>query len=104
MTGGAGNDLFVFGDGDFGGTTTATADEIVDFTSGQDTIDLTAVDANSLIAGDQAFAFIGTAAFGSSAGELRYEQISGDTNGDGIADFMIKVDGSHTFTSVDFGF
>ena len=109
MTGGAGNDLFVFGDGDFGGTTTATADEIVDFTSGQDTIDLTAVDANSLIAGDQTFTFIGTAAFGNSAGELRYEQISGDTyitgdtNGDGIADFMIKVDGSHTFTSGDFG-
>ena len=109
MTGGAGNDLFVFGDGEFGGTTTATADEIVDFTSGQDTIDLTGVDANSLIGGDQAFAFIGTAAFGNSAGELRYEQVSGDTyitgdtNGDGIADFMIKVDGSHTFTSGDFG-
>jgi Ca2+-binding RTX toxin-like protein len=108
LTGGSGNDLFVFGDGEFGGSTTATADEIVDFTSGQDTIDLSAVDANTLLGGDQAFAFIGTNAFSNTAGELRYEQISGntyltgDTNGDGLADFMIKVDGSHAFTSGDF--
>ena len=109
MTGGSGNDMFVFADGDFGGTTASTADEIVDFTGGQDKIDLSAVDANSLLGGDQAFAFIGTAAFCDTAGELRYEQISGntyltgDTNGDGIADFMIKVDGSHVFTGSDFG-
>jgi Ca2+-binding RTX toxin-like protein len=109
MTGGAGNDMFAFANGDFGGATTATADEIVDFTSGQDTIDLSAVDANSLLGGDQAFAFIGTAAFSNTAGELRYEQLSGntyltgDTNGDGIADFMVKVDGSHVFTGGDFG-
>ena len=43
--------------------TTSTADEIVDFTSEQDTINLSAVDANSLLGGDQTFAFIGTAAF-----------------------------------------
>jgi Ca2+-binding RTX toxin-like protein len=109
MTGGAGNDTFVFANGDFGGTTTATADEIVDFTAGQDKIDLSAVDANSLLGGDQAFAFIGTAAFSNTAGELRYAEVSGatyltgDTNGDGIADFMVKVDGSHVFTGGDFG-
>lgn len=109
MTGGAGNDTFLFANGEFGGATTATADEIVDFTSGQDTIDLSGVDANSLLGGDQAFTLIGTGAFSNAAGELRYEQISGntyitgDTNGDGIADFMIKIDGSHTFTSSDFG-
>src|SRR3954454_21386773 len=109
MTGGAGNDLFVFANGDFGGATAGSADEIVDFTSGQDKIDLSAVDANSLLGADQAFAFIGTAAFSNTAGELRYEQISGntylsgDTNGDGIADFMVKVDGSHVFTGADFG-
>jgi Ca2+-binding RTX toxin-like protein len=109
MTGGSGNDTFVFAGGDFGGATTSTADEIVDFTSGQDKIDLSAVDANSLLGGDQAFAFIGTNAFSDTAGELRYAEISsntyltGDTNGDGIADFMIKVDGSHAFTRADFG-
>jgi Ca2+-binding RTX toxin-like protein len=109
MTGGAGNDTFAFANGDFGGATAATADEIVDFTGGQDKIDLSAVDANTLLGGDQAFAFIGTNAFSDTAGELRYEQISGatyltgDTNGDGIADFMIKVDGSHLFTGADLG-
>jgi len=96
-------------DGDFGGATTTTADEIIDFASGADKIDLSAVDANTLLAGDQAFSFIGTSAFSDTAGELRYEQISGntyitgDTNGDGIADFMIKVDGAHVFVVGDFG-
>jgi hypothetical protein len=51
----------------------------------------------------------GIRAFSDTAGELRYEQISGatyltgDTTGDGLADFMIKVDGSHVFTTGDFG-
>jgi Ca2+-binding RTX toxin-like protein len=106
--GGAGKDYFVFRDGDFGGASGATADRIEDFALG-DRISLSPVDANTGIAGNQAFAFIGTASFDGTAGELRYEQsggntfISGDTNGDGIADFMIKVDGAHVFTVNDFG-
>jgi hypothetical protein len=92
-----------------GGATRGTADRITDFTSGQDKLDLAAVDANTLLGGDQAFAFVGTAAFSSTAGELRYEQVSGntyvsgDTNGDGIADFMIALDGLHTLVGTDFG-
>jgi len=107
MVGGTGNDTFVFDDGDFGGATTSTADRITDFTSGQDKIDLSAVDANTLVGGDQAFTFIGTSAFGNVAGQLRYEQISGNTyiegdlNGDGIADFMIRADGLHAFVGTD---
>jgi serralysin len=108
MTGGLGNDTFLFADGDFGGATTSTGDRITDFTSGQDKIDLAAVDSNTLLGGDQSFSFIGTGAFTHTAGELRYEQVSGntyvsgDTNGDGIADFMIKVDGLHAFVQTDF--
>jgi len=34
------------------------ADQIVDFTQGEDKIDLSAIDANSLLAGDQAFTFV----------------------------------------------
>ena len=51
---------------------------------------------------------MGTAAFDGHAGELRYEQISGNTyvsgdiNGDGVADFMVRVDGLHTLASSDF--
>jgi len=108
LTGGAGADSFVFRNGDFAVATVAAADEITDFTHGEDHIRLNYVDANSLLTGDQAFAFMGTSAFDGHAGELRYEQISGntyvegDTNGDGIADFMIRVDGLHTLTSGDF--
>ena len=107
--GGAGSDTFVFGDGDFGGTSAATADRIQDFAQAQgDLIDLSGVDANTGLGGDQGFAFIGTAAFSGSAGELRYEQsggstyVTGDTNGDGIADFMILLDGTHTLAGGDF--
>jgi Ca2+-binding RTX toxin-like protein len=108
LSGGADNDSFVFRDGDFAGLTTSTCDEIKDFATG-DKIRLNFVDANTGLSGDQAFSFIGTGAFSNTAGELRYEQISGntyvegDTNGDGLADFMIRVDGLHTFTSGDFG-
>ena len=106
MSGGAGSDSFVFAGGDFGGATRAEADRITDFASG-DRIDLSAVDASSLSGGDQAFTFLGTGDFTHSAGELRYEQVngntylSGDTNGDGLADFMIKLDGLHTVNASD---
>ena len=40
-----------------------TLDQILDFTSGSDLIDLIGVDANRRVAGDRAFSFIGTAAF-----------------------------------------
>jgi Ca2+-binding RTX toxin-like protein len=110
MYGGAGADSFVFRDGDFGGATIATCDQVKDFAEGEgDKIRLNVVDANTGLSGDQAFSFIGTAAFSNTAGELRYEQISGntyvegDTNGDGVADFMIRVDGLHTLVSGDFG-
>jgi serralysin len=108
MVGGSGNDTFVFHTGDLGGATTSTADRITDFTSGQDEVDLSALDANSLLAGDQGFSFVGTNAFSHSAGELRYEHIGsstfveGDLNGDGVADFMIRFDGSHSFVQSDF--
>jgi Ca2+-binding RTX toxin-like protein len=109
LVGGVGNDSFVFVGGDFGGATTVTADRITDFVAGQDKIDLSAVDANSVVGGDQAFSFIGTSAFSGTAGELHYQQIggntyvSGDTNGDGLADFMVKLDGLHTLVGTDFG-
>jgi Ca2+-binding RTX toxin-like protein len=105
--GGAGKDYFVFRDGDFADASTATADRIQDFTYG-DRISVSPVDANSGIDGNQAFAFIGTASFDGTAGELRYEQtggntyLSGDTDGDGIADFWILLDGLHTMTAGDF--
>lgn len=114
MTGGSGNDRFIFAEGDFGGSTAATADIITDWVKG-DRIDLRAVDADyraaAAAAGDQAFAFLGTAAFNTSddrIGELRYQTganvtwLMGDQNGDGLADFMIRLNGVHTMVAADF--
>jgi Ca2+-binding RTX toxin-like protein len=109
LRGGTGADTFVFRDGDFAGLTPSTADRIIDFSHSEgDRIDLAQVDANSGLGGDQDFTFIGSSAFHNVAGELRYEIINGntyvygDTNGDGLADLMIRLDGSHALTSGDF--
>jgi len=76
-------------------------------------IDLSRIDANVLIAGDQAFNFIGSAAFGNNAGELRFENISlggpiwlvqGDTDGNGVSDFevVLVISPADPITSGDF--
>lgn len=107
--GGSGADQFVFSTGDFGGATSATADIIRDFSQADgDRLNLDMVDANSGVTGRQSFTFIGTGAFSGTAGELRYVQgtgqtlVSGDTNGDGTGDFMIRLDGQHSLTGADF--
>jgi Ca2+-binding RTX toxin-like protein len=107
LTGGAGNDIFYYDD--VSQSTPASADNILDFTSG-DKIDLHAIDA---IAGgaDDAFSFVGNAAFSNHAGELRAVNtggsnwlIQGDTNGDGVADFQLTLTTSdaHTILTGDF--
>lgn len=109
FTGGAGADTFTFDDGDFGGLTKKTADRISDFNHGQgDHIDLSSVDADTTTDGDQAFTFIGTGAFTGHAGELRYSvsssraMLSGDTNGDGVADFAVRLDHVSSLVAEDF--
>ncbi len=98
LTGGDGADRFVFRTGD-SGATTKTADVLRDVTKA-DTIDLAGWDADATRKGDQAFDFIGRAKFGGEAGELRVVReetrtwIEGDTDGDGKADFLIRLDGS----------
>jgi Ca2+-binding RTX toxin-like protein len=108
FTGGGGSDIFVFADGDFGNSQ-ATADKIADFHHNEaDQIDLSLVDADTLLGGDQAFTFIGTSAFTHTAGELRYQEINGltflygDMDGDGVKDMMIKLSGLHAMVSADF--
>ncbi|SEI86362.1 hypothetical protein SAMN05428950_101413 [Sphingomonas sp. OV641] len=96
LTGGAGNDVFVFADVNDSGATFGTADRIVDFTAG-DQIDLSGIDSNPAEAGDQAFSFIGDAAFSGVAGELRIAADRGNTviyadmDGDMAADFALVV-------------
>ena len=109
LAGGAGNDTFVYVDAaDSAG---AAVDHILDFDAG-DRIDLSQIDADTTQAGDQAFAFIGAAAFGHHAGELRasFDQannlwtIEADTNGDGQADLtlLVTTQNSHAIVQGDF--
>ncbi|MDK4806194.1 MAG: M10 family metallopeptidase [Novosphingobium aromaticivorans] len=111
ITGGAGADRFVFERGiEFGGTTATTCDVVTDFSHAQgDTIVVNPIDANTRTPDvDDAFTFIGTAAFHGVAGELRYTAsgantlVLGDVNGDGQADFALLLLGAISLTKSDF--
>ena len=73
-----------------------------------DLIDLSDIDASTLLAGDQAFAFIATSAFTGVAGELRYETaggsatIFGDVDGDSLSDFAVALDAVASLAASDF--
>ncbi|WP_298193803.1 calcium-binding protein [Novosphingobium sp.] len=99
LTGGLGADQFIFNGNDALGL--RNVDRITDFSHAQgDVIDLSGIDADSGTAGDQAFSFIGTDRFTGAAGELMLKistskmLLLGDTDGDGTADFAIRIDGT----------
>ena len=60
---------------------------------GEDKIDLSAIDADVTTPEDDAFHFIGTAAFSGTAGELQcfFNAIYADIDGDGNADFEVDI-------------
>lgn len=99
LAGGAGADRFVFGA--VGDSRPAFFDVIADFTSGMDRIDLSVLDANATVAGQQDFSFIGAAAFGADAtGQLRYVydgstlMLYGSTDADAAPEFKVQVVGA----------
>ena len=98
LTGGAGSDTFAFSS-----SLEADYDYITDFAAG-DKIDLSGIDANPVLPGDQAFSFIGASAFTGTPGELNYQygHLYGDLNGDKNWDFTIYLGNSPTLTSGDF--
>ena len=108
LTGGTGADAFIFNDvSQFGPA--GQEDVITDFNRAEgDRIRLTIVDANTLVLGDQAFIWLGTAAFTHTAGELNYAaagpdlMVSGDVDGDGVADFQFRVLGLSDLQAGDF--
>lgn len=88
LIGGANQDTFVFSTaGQIGNG--ANSDQILDFTSGQDKLDLSGFSA--------ALTFIGTGAFSGTAGEVRYYNLAGigyvvgDLDGNQIADFQLLL-------------
>lgn len=121
LKGHAGTDTYVGGTGadSFDWNTIAeagkgsTRDVVLDFARGEDKIDLSGIDARTNASGNNSFTFIGSAAFGGTSGELRYQTfdgstadytlIQGDVNGDRIADFEIMLQGQKTeLTATDF--
>jgi Ca2+-binding RTX toxin-like protein len=116
LWGGSGTDTFVFKSiTDI--TSAAGSDRILDFDAGGSTagsavdrIDLSEIDAVSRSANkDDAFTFIGASAFSGKAGELQVNStlpglsiISGDVDGDGLADFTLYVQHVGILSADDF--
>ncbi len=100
LEGGLGADSLVGGlDADsfvFARAVDAHGDIIADFSAAEgDRIDLRRIDTNAGLSGDQGFAWIGDADFGHVAGQLRFAGgvLSGDMDGNGMADFQIGLTG-----------
>ncbi|WP_421593873.1 calcium-binding protein [Shinella sp. M27] len=109
LTGGAAKDTFVFKSVRDSTVASTGRDIIKDFARADaEKVDLKLIDASTKASGDQEFTFIGTQAFHKVAGELHYEiksgdtYISGDVNGDGVADFTIVLDLSLAMRGSDF--
>jgi Ca2+-binding RTX toxin-like protein len=116
MTGGLGNDRFDFNalseTPTDDGTPVGGRDEIVDFgdvAGNNDQIDVASIDANPLLAGDQAFAFIGSAAF-SQVGQLRilnvgtvkWVELNTDADASPEAQILLLDVGGRTFDANEF--
>jgi Ca2+-binding RTX toxin-like protein len=106
ITGGGGNDTFRYTAIGNLTNTFATSDRITDYAVG-DIIDLAGIDANTLLAANQAFTFIGTSNF-TGAGQARYFDNGTDTfielNTNNIfgAEGVITLSGVHTLTAASF--
>jgi Ca2+-binding RTX toxin-like protein len=101
LYGEAGADTYVFDEG-------MGLDQVVDL-GGDDRIDLRAIDANTLVSGDQSFRTIGSKWLANPADLGFYQDpsrkvtsVQGDTDGDNDFDFSIVLNGLHTLTSSDF--
>lgn len=110
LEGGAGADLFVVGEADGDAGTDIGSDLIADFDRSEgDLIDLSAIDADrGTFYEDDAFVFVGEAAFSGVAGELRVTahaggwEVTGDWDGDAVADFSILVASTAPLLAADF--
>jgi Ca2+-binding RTX toxin-like protein len=86
---------------------TAASTDTVQLGDG-DRIDLSTIDADGAAAGNQAFTFIGSQAFGNVAGQLRAAQsgniwvVEGDVDGNGTADLVINVTSVDAIVAGDF--
>jgi serralysin len=107
MTGGDGWDTFAFSHKNDSRTGGARRDTITDFELGVDKLDLAAIDAKRYDPGNDKFKWIGKQGFHGREGELHYVKkagyllVEGDVDGDGRADFQIKLDGLTSINKYD---
>jgi Ca2+-binding RTX toxin-like protein len=99
MTGGLGADTFVFADNDFAfgsilGTPVANPDIIADFANLLDKIDLSAIDANTGVAGNQAFTIFTPSGFdiNAPAGSIKIVNTNNGGIGGSWTDIFINTD------------
>lgn len=107
LTGGVGADLFVFRS--IGDSPLGAADLITDFRRGTDRIDLSAIDADWRMPGNQAFEIIDRLTAGEGAQlvvqrlpQTNTTRILLDTNGDGQADGVIRLTGQLSLSEANF--
>ena len=101
LTGGASRDTFVYRD-------TSESDQrhgrdlITDFAKG-DRLNLTEIDANTKLAGNQAFTFADAGPVSGDAGTLYFQRglLWADVNGDGRSDFEVKIAGGFDLAAHD---
>ena len=108
LIGGSGADVFLYTALTDLGLTTSSTDTLTDFShAALDLVDLSQLDADTTQLGNQAFSYIGAAAFTHYAGELRYAvsgsntALYGDVDGNGVADFAILLQGLTSFLVTD---
>lgn len=110
LTGNAGNDRFDFNKVAESGLSNSNRDVILDFTRGQDKIDLSTIDAKPATTGsNEAFRYIGTAAF-TAAGQVRIVPdlinstitVQVNTDADSSPEMTIRLNGLSTLAAGDF--
>jgi uncharacterized delta-60 repeat protein len=101
LTGDAGSDVFVYGSLTDSPSASGQQDRITDFMAGTDRIGLSAIDANTALAADQAFVWIGAAALTAAAQvNAVYDPIanltvlSANVNADLAPDWVVHLEGN----------
>lgn len=104
LWGGAGNDEFVFGPPSDGATSDPDRDTIQDFQQGQDRIRVSDWASGFSYVDHAAFSHGGAPEIRSVFNSAGDTIVSGDANGDGTADFSIRITGHVDLTAADFNF
>ncbi|MCW2242390.1 calcium-binding protein [Azospirillum canadense] len=111
LSGGDGADTFKYfnlsGSANESGVGSLSRDDIADFTHGVDKIDLSAVDAQAGVSGNQAFTLVGGNSF-SGEGQIRFffegdhTVVQANISGAGVAESEIQLDGHVNLSVGDF--